>query len=175
MLWYVKCILFLHDMYIAFQNTMYGWYVNAMCALVTAARYYDNIWTSADKPTVKLLYASSCQVGCEQNIPIPASTNILTPTNIPTPIPTPTDLTSIIRAYYRYDTLTSCYSLQKWCTRFGYKVSIIDLLFTRGGITYYARVNLDNDIELNTKKETSDMALGELAGTVVLPAKAHLD
>jgi hypothetical protein len=159
MQWYVKYILILHDSYIAFQNAMYQMYVYVMCAILAA------------------------RIRCGKVLPTPpqvlycrGATNA-TPTNT-TPNTTPTttqDLTSITLAYYTYDTLLSCYSLQKWYTRFNYTVSTVDILFIRDGCTYYSRVDLDNDIELNTKKDASDMSLDRLPGTIILPAKVHQD
>ena len=63
------------------------------------------------------------------------------------------DITHSIRYYYFSDPIKSCASLYRWLAKFGYTCTAIDIIYQHNQLIYASRVDLENDIDLNTGRE----------------------
>ena len=133
------CILFLHDRWIELCDLTHEIWCKYLC-----------IMALRDPPRT-LLYAyldPSKLRGPSPDANVSDDDAKSTDTNIRY---IPADVTSIVLAYYRADTINSCFTLQEWLKRFDISARYINLIFIRNSDMYHARLDLDNDIETNTE------------------------
>jgi len=81
------------------------------------------------------------------------------------------EVTSAVRAYYKYDSVISCFTLQLWLKRFGYDCPYIDIYFVKNVHIRASRLNLATGSEIFTVGEeggSDDISLDIIPSTDIV-------
>ena len=70
------------------------------------------------------------------------------------------DVTTSIRFYYYIDNVLSVASMQRWLAKCGVKTSSVLIIFKTNEILRYSHIDLDNDKELLTNTDFTDVTIG---------------
>ncbi len=79
------------------------------------------------------------------------------------------DITTVVKLFYVIDTILSMGSLCTWLEKFGHKPESATLImtFVSGGDVCVSRLNLDDDIELLTGEDSTDVELSKIRHKVI--------
>lgn len=139
-------VLFIHDQWVNICNQVYEAYCKYLC------------FRAKGKIARNLLYAYLDRYNSMDQT---YDSSILN-----SPYDRTLDVTYAVLAYYRVDTILSCFTLQEWMKRFDIDTKYINLIFLRNGRIFHSRLDLENDLETNTN-ESADTNLFNMPGKLL--------
>ncbi len=161
----LRLALYLHDAYCDISMWLRRCFLSIMYAACA--------WITRGLPPTRVIYAGIrlhsvrvIDLGGQDDPDNTANTNIMVTTtdNIVDDLAIGTrDVTPIVRGYYKYNHILSCATLDRWLKRDAdIHGGQLFLMFMRNNIVRMAIIDLDNDVELLTKRDATDVSLETL-------------
>lgn len=144
------CVLFIHDQWVNLCNQVYEAYCKYLCFRAKGKR----------ERTLLCAYLDPSKFYQESVVESKTTIGIVVTRCVPA------DITYMVLAYYRVDTILSCFTLQEWMKRFDIHAKYINLIFLRDGRLFHSRLDLENDVETNTT-ESADTNLLNTPGKLL--------
>lgn len=150
------CVLFIHDQWVNICNQVYEAYCKYLCFRAEGKIARNLLYAYLD--TYAILKDQNKYESSVLNSPPCTYGKHSTDGTL--------DVTYAVLAYYRVDTILSCFTLQEWMKRFDIDAKYINLIFLRDGRLFHSRLDLENDVETNTA-ESADTNLLNMPGKLL--------